>query len=75
MLVFLDVGISGFLDAGETPYDAVVREIHEESGLPVATIKRWNHQIIWDDGSHRTYLFYVDKYKHIYVFVYICIYV
>lgn len=53
-------GISGFLDAGETPYDAVVREIHEESGLPVATIKRWNHRIIWDDGSHRTYLFYVD---------------
>ena len=53
-------GISGFLDAGETPYDAVVREIHEESGLPVVTIKRWNHRIIWDDGSHRTYLFYVD---------------
>ena len=53
-------GISGFLDAGETPYDAVVREIHEESGLPIATIKRWNHRIIWDDGSHRTYLFYVD---------------
>ena len=53
-------GISGFLDAGETPYDAVVREIHEESGLPVDTIKQWNHKVIWDDGSHRTYLFYVD---------------
>ncbi len=53
-------GISGFLDAGETPYDAVVREIHEESGLPVDTIKQWNHRVIWDDGSHRTYLFYVD---------------
>ena len=53
-------GISGFLDAGETPYDAVVREIHEESGLPMATIKQWKHQVIWDDGSHRTYLFYVD---------------
>ena len=53
-------GISGFLDAGESPYDAVVREIHEESGLPIDRITQWNHRVIWDDGSHRTYLFYVD---------------
>jgi len=53
-------GISGFLDAGESPYDAVVREIHEESGLPIDTITQWNQRVIWDDGSHRTYLFYVD---------------
>ena len=53
-------GISGFLDAGESPYDAVVREIHEESGLPIDRITQWKHRVIWDDGSHRTYLFYVD---------------
>ena len=53
-------GISGFLDAGESPYDAVVREIHEESGLPVDQITSWKYKVIWDNGSHRTYLFYVD---------------
>ena len=53
-------GISGFLDAGETPYEAVVREIHEESGLPMEVIKTWRYRVIWDNGLHRTYLFYVD---------------
>ncbi len=53
-------GISGFLDAGETPYEAVVREIHEESGLPLEVIEKWRYRIIWDNGEHRTYLFYVD---------------
>lgn len=53
-------GISGFLDADETPYETVVREIHEESGLPLDKIKSWKYKVIWDNKVHRTYLFYTD---------------
>ncbi len=54
-------GISGFLDAGETPYDGVIREIHEETGLPIDIISNWQHRTLWDDGSHRTYVFFVKE--------------
>ena len=54
-------GISGFLDKGETPYEGVIREINEETGLSVDIIKNWKFSIIWDDGAHLTYIFHVDK--------------
>ena len=54
-------GISGFLDKGETPYEGVIREINEETGLSLDIIKNWKFSIIWDDGAHLTYIFHVDK--------------
>lgn len=50
----LDIGVSGFVDSGEHPRDAAVREIHEETGIHIKqadlhflTTYKYNHRWIY----------------------------
>lgn len=56
----LEISVSGFVDSGETPQQAAIREVYEEAGLQLSSNDliflgtiRYNHQWHWKN-KHKT---------------------
>ena len=58
------IGVGGHIEKGESPYDCILREVYEETGLKVSDVKLRGHLTFVQNNDFTEYIWLFSAYDY-----------